>query len=508
VAEVSGGVSSGGTGNALAQVAGSFPPRVRRALNLLVAGMALAEVGKRRWSWLAARMMFVVTVPQEDRLYDETMDWLIGSLPENVQRSLKVRTTARSFHPGDDGRPTAVPEGAELARSRQLRVAYDSTLEQTVLFGRHRVKVSVTDETRNRGTATYQVQKIQFKAMGATARDLVLAKLGELADQLAAQSTRQAPKFFMCRQWGGFSSRDDLPARPLDTVVLPSGVLDATVADLDRFLAAEARYAAMGMPWHRGYLFHGPPGTGKTSTAIALAQAHNLNVFYMPLADLQSNGQLFDALRELTPRSVLLLEDIDVLGAASADRASTDGQPQVTLDGLLNALDGAATPHGLVVMMTSNRPDALDGALVRKGRVDVHTHFALAGGAHVLALLDRFAPGWETTKATEVAAHRHLVATAFDLNPVAPSVILECVKSNLDDPTAAGRAAFQLGVDLAEGASTFLTAGAEAEWYDPTHGRVDRDIQEYVDRMDPKSIAQRVAIENTLQARRGNRSDG
>lgn len=91
------------------------------------------------------------------------------------------------------------------------------------------------------------------------------------------------------------------------------------------------------------------------------------------------------------------------------------------------------------------------------------------------------------------------------LNPVAPSVILECVKSNLDDPTAAGRAAFQLGVDLAEGASTFLTAGAEAEWYDPTHGRVDRDIQEYVDRMDPKSIAQRVAIENTLQARRGNR---
>ena len=68
-----------------------------------------------------------------------------------------------------------------------------------------------------------------------------------------------------------------------------------------------------------------------------------------------------------------------------------------------------------------------------------------------------------------------------------------------------GRAAFQLGVDLAEGASTFLTAGAEAEWYDPTHGRVDRDIQEYVDRMDPKSIAQRVAIENTLQARRGNR---
>lgn len=69
-------------------------------------------------------------------------------------------------------------------------------------------------------------------------------------------------------------------------------------------------------------------------------------------------------------------------------------------------------------------------------------------------------------------------------------------------------------LDSAEGivAERFFDTWAEAitratTWFDRTYGRIDRDIQEQVDAMQPESIAQRVAIENTLQARR-DRSGG
>lgn len=326
-----------------------------------------------------------------------------------------------SESPGQASRDEAV--------ARRLRTAYDSALEITIRVDRHKVKVAVEEEPAREGVHSFTTPKIKFTTLGADARDAVLAKLAAIADDLAVAS-RAAPRFYICRQWGGFTYRDDLAPRPLDTVVLADGVLDHIVGDLTRFLAHEQQYSTMGMPWHRGYLFKGPPGTGKSSAAIALAQAHGLNVYYMPLSDLASNGSLFDSLRELQPRSVLLLEDIDVVRAASE---RVEGQAEsVTLDGLLNALDGAATPHGLVTIMTTNKPERLDEALIRAGRIDVHAEFGRANGDHVLRLLDRFCTGWEAFGGYMHA--RSNVGLKFDRDPVAPSSILEAIKSNLDTP--------------------------------------------------------------------------
>lgn len=88
--------SASGGNAALAMVSQSFPPRIRKAMNALIAGIALAEIAKRRWVWATNRMQYVVTIPQEDRLYDATMEWLVSSLPKDSQRSLRVRTTERT----------------------------------------------------------------------------------------------------------------------------------------------------------------------------------------------------------------------------------------------------------------------------------------------------------------------------------------------------------------------------------------------------------------------------
>jgi mitochondrial chaperone BCS1 len=62
----------------------------------------------------------------------------------------------------------------------------------------------------------------------------------------------------------------------------------------------------------------------------------------------------------------------------------------VTLSGLLNALDGIATPHGLVTVMTTNAPEALDPAVIRPGRVDLTETFGLADAGQAARLVSHY----------------------------------------------------------------------------------------------------------------------
>jgi chaperone BCS1 len=150
-------------------------------------------------------------------------------------------------------------------------------------------------------------------------------------------------------------------------VVLREGQMETLVGDLGEFLGREADYVRRGLPWHRGYLLQGPPGTGKTSLTKALAHEFGLDLWYAPLGDLSKDTNLLALLSEVRPRSMLLLEDIDIYHAATTREAEAD---RVTLSGLLNALDGVSTPHGLITVLTSNEPKVLDDALVRPGRID------------------------------------------------------------------------------------------------------------------------------------------
>jgi chaperone BCS1 len=198
-----------------------------------------------------------------------------------------------------------------------------------------------------------------------------------MLEQLAVQvyATKKQPSLLMPSRWGGdWSRRDDLPPRALASVVLRAGQLERLVDDLGGFIASEADYARLSQPWHRGYLFHGPPGTGKTSVARALANHFDLPVHYLPLGDLERDADLMNLVGQIRSRSILLIEDADVYHAA-VDR--DDDSPKASLAAMLNALDGVWTPHGLVTVLTTNDRDALDTALLRPGRVDVTEEFSM-----------------------------------------------------------------------------------------------------------------------------------
>jgi len=160
--------------------------------------------------------------------------------------------------------------------------------------------------------------------------------------------------------------------RPVESVILGEGVSERIEDDLQQFLQRRQWYTARGIPYRRGYLLHGPPGSGKTSFIQALAAAHDYDVCLLNLSERGlTDDKLIHLLSNVPDRSFILIEDIDAAFNKRVQTSEDGYQSAVTFSGFLNALDGVASGEERVCFMTTNHLDRLDPALIRPGRVDL-----------------------------------------------------------------------------------------------------------------------------------------
>lgn len=184
-------------------------------------------------------------------------------------------------------------------------------------------------------------------------------------------------------------------SRPLDSVVMEAGLVESLVKDCQRFLSSGAWYRQRGIPHRRGVLLHGPPGCGKTSLILALAGHLGLGISNLNLSDSSMTDTVLQArIADLPRNTILLLEDIDAAfvsrDASLAVRTAHGGQSQVTLTGLLNALDGVVASEARLTFLTTNYPQRLDPALVRPGRVDLRLKIGHCNEDQILRLFRNF----------------------------------------------------------------------------------------------------------------------
>jgi mitochondrial chaperone BCS1 len=180
-------------------------------------------------------------------------------------------------------------------------------------------------------------------------------------------------------------------ARPPRSVILDERIKTKLLDDINDYLNPVTRrwYQEKGIAWRRGYLLHGPPGTGKTSVSSMIASVFGLNVYTIPMGSRYvDDGALLSLLNNIPSRCVLLLEDIDCAvverreDTAIVDRLDRTNPGRsatgISLSGLLNAIDGVGAPEGRVLIMTTNYPNHLDPALTRPGRIDMRIEFTKA----------------------------------------------------------------------------------------------------------------------------------
>ncbi|MFJ2581403.1 ATP-dependent zinc metalloprotease FtsH [Kitasatospora aureofaciens] len=152
------------------------------------------------------------------------------------------------------------------------------------------------------------------------------------------------------------------------------------VSEVVDFLRHPGRYAAAGAKGPRGVIMVGPPGTGKTLLARAVAGEAEV-----PFLSVTGSGfvemfvgvgasrvrDLFDEARKRAP-SIIFIDEIDAVGArrAGGSRIGGNDEREQTLNQLLAEMDGFDQSTGIIVIAATNRPDALDPALLRPGRFD------------------------------------------------------------------------------------------------------------------------------------------
>lgn len=145
------------------------------------------------------------------------------------------------------------------------------------------------------------------------------------------------------------------------------------VRDVDHFLASREWYEERGIPWRRGWLLHGKPGTGKTSLVRGLAVEHDLPVHTFDLGALD-NGTFTEAWGKLAGDApcIALIEDVDSVYCGREHVTEGVGP---TFDCLLQAIGGISTCDGVLLFVTTNNPQAIDDALMRGGRLDKSVEF-------------------------------------------------------------------------------------------------------------------------------------
>ncbi|KAJ9060679.1 Complex III assembly protein translocase and chaperone [Entomophthora muscae] len=342
------------------------------------AGLTLLRQGSvLGLTYLRRQLLVTLEIPSKDKSYPWFLQWMSAQKSYRTQQ-LAVET---SYKQHDNGSVSAkfslVPgpgkhyfkyQGAWFQVQRQR----DSKM-MDLTSGSPWETITLTTLSRDRSL---------FHELLNQAREVALSK--------------QVGKTVIYTSWGPEWRPFGHPRKrkPLSSVILKDGQTDKIVSDVKGFLSNGEWYNQRGIPYRRGYLLYGPPGSGKSSFIQALAGELGYNICILNLSERGLTDDRLNHLMTVIPdRSLLLLEDID---AAFAKREQSDQQgyqSMVTFSGLLNALDGVAAAEERVIFMTTNHIEKLDPALVRPGRVDIREYFGNVDSDQTLRLFLRFYEG-------------------------------------------------------------------------------------------------------------------
>jgi len=268
--------------------------------------------------------------------------------------------------------------------------------ESVKYYNNAREVVTINDEKKNRffikyltGRATVNYAQIKGEKKSRNSRGLHASNnydddaegqpTPELKSECNLQQTHLKGQRFIDYKSSELSYEQETLKNRMKSLSYPKEVHDY-IKEIEYWIKSEEWYTEKGIPWRRGWMIYGKPGTGKTSLIIAIAEYFDLPLCIFDISSMDNEefrSSWKDTLTYHAP-CIILIEDIDI---KFNKRESKKRDWSVSYDCFLNTISGVECSNGIFLIITTNKENMIDEALgtlvdkkdgmsTRPGRID------------------------------------------------------------------------------------------------------------------------------------------